>query len=362
MIRVLHIVSFMQRGGLETLIMNCYRHMDREKMQFDFIVHRPFRADYDDEIEALGGKIYRLPRLNPFSPGYRKALLDFFKAHPEYRVVHCHLDCMSALPLTAAKKCGVPVRIAHGHSSNQDRDWKYPLKRWFMRDIPAVATHLFACSQEAGEWMFPGRKVTIIRNGIDTGKFSWQPAVRETLREELGVGDKLVLGHVGRFEPVKNHDFLLDIFHQVHEKNNNSVLMLVGTGPLEDAVKHKAEQLGIAEHVRFLGVRPDVNRILQAVDVFVLPSLYEGLSLTSVEAQTSGLRCFFSDTVSQACRMTDTVTFMSLKEPAAQWAAEILDQARGARTDHSQEIRAVGYDIQTTADWLFQFYTAQENS
>ena len=209
MIRVLHIVSFMQRGGLETLIMNCYRHIDREKMQFDFIVHRPFRADYDDEIEALGGKIYRLPRLNPFSPEYKKALVEFFTAHPEYRVVHCHLDCMSALPLAAAKQCGVPVRIAHAHSSNQDKDWKYPLKRLYMSKIPASATHFFACAQDAGEWMFPGQNITTINNGIETDRFSFSPEVRAEVREELGLGDALVLGHVGRFAPQKNHTFLL---------------------------------------------------------------------------------------------------------------------------------------------------------
>lgn len=362
MIRVLHIVSFMQRGGLETLIMNCYRHIDREKMQFDFIVHRPFRADYDDEIEALGGKIYRLPRLNPFSPGYKKALVEFFTAHPEYRVVHCHLDCMSALPLAAAKQCGVPVRIAHAHNSNQDKDWKYPLKRLFMRKIPAVATHFFACSQEAGEWMFPGQNITTINNGIETDRFSFSPEMREAVRRELGLGDALVLGHVGRFAPQKNHEFLLDIFHQVHEKNHNAVLLLAGTGPLEDAMKRKAEQLGLMDHVRFLGVRPDVNRILQAVDVFVLPSLYEGLGIVVVEAQATGARSVVSNTVPRTCALTDLVEFVSLEASPAHWADVILQRCASDRTDRSEEIRSAGYDIQSTADWLFAFYTEQEDN
>ena len=362
MIRILHIVSFMQRGGLETLIMNCYRHIDREKMQFDFVVHRDFRADYDDEIEALGGKIYRLPRLNPFSPGYKRALLDFFTAHPEYRIVHCHLDCMSALPLAAAKQCGVPVRIAHGHNSNQDKDWKYPLKRWFMRDIPTVATHFFACSKEAGEWMFPGQTVTIINNGIETERFAFSPEVRSQVREELGLKEELVLGHVGRIVPQKNHDFLIDIFAEVAKRTPNAKLLLMGTGPLEEHVRRKVNELGLLDRVRFLGVRSDVNRILQAVDVFVLPSLYEGLSLTSVEAQTSGLLCFFSDTVPKACQMTDAVTFMSLETPTSQWAAKILEHVGQARTDHSHEIRAAGFDIKTTADWLVAFYIEQENN
>lgn len=362
MIRVLHIVSFMQRGGLETLIMNCYRHIDREKMQFDFIVHRSFRADYDDEIEAMGGKIYRLPRLNPFSPGYKKALMNFFQSHPEYRIIHCHLDCMSALPLAAAKQCGAPVRIAHGHNSNQDKDWKYPLKRWFMRDIPAVATHFFACSKEAGEWMFPGQTVTIINNGIETERFAFSPEARCQVRKELGLKKELVLGHVGRFAPQKNHDFLINIFAEVAKRSPDAKLLLMGTGPLEDQVRRKVNELGLTEHVRFLGVRSDVNRILQAVDVFVLPSVYEGLSIVAVEAQTAGVRCVVSDTVPTACAMTNLVEFVALSEAPAYWANVIMRDSVSERVDHTDEIRLAGYDIRKTADWLFEFYTAQENS
>lgn len=356
-VRILHIVSYMQRGGLETLIMNVYRHIDREKMQFDFIVHRDFRADYDDEIEALGGKIYRLPRLNPFSPGYKKALLDFFRSHPEYKIVHCHLDCMSALPLDAAKQCGVPVRIAHGHSSNQDRDWKYPLKRLYMRKIPATATHFFACSESAGQWMFPGQTVTVINNGIDTDKFSFAPGIRRAVKQELGIGNELVLGHAGRFVPVKNHDFLIDIFAEVHNRVPSAKLLLMGTGPMEQQIRDKVDKLGLSDCVQFLGVRSDVNRILQAIDVFVLPSLYEGLALTSVEAQTSGVQCVFSDTVSKECEMTDVVSFVPLQASAAAWAEKILDVFGAERTTKRGEIAAAGFDIQTTADWLQRFYT-----
>lgn len=356
-VRILHIVSYMQRGGLETLIMNCYRHIDRKKIQFDFIVHRDFRADYDDEIEALGGKIYRLPRLNPFSPGYKKALLTFFKTHPEYKIVHCHLDCMSALPLGAAKQCGVPVRIAHGHNSNQDKDWKYPLKRIYMRNIPETATHFFACSEAAGQWMFPGQKVTVIKNGIETEKFSFDPDVREAVRQELGIGGEIVLGHVGRFMPQKNHDFLIDIFGEVHSRVPTSMLLLMGTGHLEAQIKEKVSRLGLSDCVEFLGVRSDVNRILQAVDVFVLPSLYEGLGIAAVEAQATGAVCILSDEVPEDCRMTNLVSFLSLQQPAAVWAQKILDVSASERTTRISEIAAAGYDIQNTAEWLQSFYT-----
>ena len=356
-VRILHIVSYMQRGGLETFLMNCYRHIDREKMQFDFIVHRDFRADYDDEIEALGGKIYRLPRLNPFSAGYKKALLTFFRTHPEYKIVHCHLDCMSALPLAAARQCGVPVRIAHGHNGNQDKDWKFPLKRFYMRKIPAAATHFFACSETAGQWMFPGQEVTVINNGIETEKFSFDPDIREAVRRELGIGDELIMGHIGRFVPQKNHEFLIDIFDEVHKRVPSSRLLLMGTGPLEEQVKDKVSSLGLTEYVQFLGVRGDVNRILQAVDVFVLPSIYEGLALTSVEAQTSGVQCVFSDSIPRECEMTDVVHFVSLQDSPAWWAEMIISVSNTERESKQDRIVSAGFDIRSTAQWLHNFYT-----
>ena len=355
-IRILHIVSYMQRGGLETLLMNCYRHIDREKIQFDFMVHRAFRADYDDEIESLGGRIYRMPRLNPFSINYKKELLRFFQTHPEYRIVHCHLDCMSALPLAAARKCGVPVRIAHAHNSNQDKDLKYILKRYYMTKIPGVATQFFACSKMAGEFMFPGQNVFLVNNGIETEHFEFDPIVREEVRTELALSDALVVGHVGRFVPQKNHGFLIDIFEKIYEKNSRARLLLVGEGPLEEQIQKKIAERDLEDAVVFMGVRADVNRILQAVDVFVLPSLYEGLALTCVEAQTSGLSCVISDSVSQECSLTDLTKFVSLEQKPSVWADVILRGTAQNRKCRSQEVRTAGFDISTTAQWLKEFY------
>lgn len=355
-IRILHIVTYMGLGGLETFLMNVYRNIDHEKLQFDFLVHRDFRADYDDEIEALGGKIYRLPRLNPFSPGYKKALLDFFAAHPEYRIVHCHQDCLSGIPLAAAKKAGVPVRIAHSHNSDQDRNLKYIIKRYYMTKIPKTATHFFACSKAAGEWMFPQQNVTVINNGIKTDRFIYRPEIRDAVRKELGLQDELVLGHVGRFSPQKNHDFLIDIFYQVHKKNSKSVLLLVGAGPLEEKIRKKVENLDLTEAVHFLGLRTDVDRIYQAMDVFVMPSLYEGLSLSTVEAQTAGLKCVFSGSVTVECAITDRVEFVPADVAAGIWADVILRDGDHERTGYADIVKAAGYDIQTTAQWLQNFY------
>lgn len=356
MIRILHIVTQMTRGGLETLIMNCYRHIDREQIQFDFLVHRSYRADYDDEIEALGGKIYRLPRLNPFHPGYYKALFTFFCSHPEYRIVHCHLDCMSAIPLSAAKKCGVPVRIAHGHNTNQDKDWKYPLKLFFMRFIPKVATDFFSCSRDAGNWMFPGCPFTVISNGIESTRFKYAPDVRNSVRSELDIENLLVIGHTGRFMPQKNHSFLIDIFLELHRIQPNSVLLLVGDGPLRKEIEQKAARHGLSDSVLFLGVREDVDRILQAMDVFIMPSLYEGFGIVALEAQTSGLPCFISDVIPRDCIVTDLVTQLPLSMSASEWASEIARKLNQPRTDHSKEVAASGFDISDTAKWLESFY------
>ena len=355
-IRILHIVTYMGRGGLETLLMNCLRHIDREQIQFDFLVHREFRGDYDDEIEALGGKIYRLPRLNPANPGYFRALEAFFRSHPEYRIVHCHLDCMSALPLSVAKKCGVPVRVAHIHSSSQDKDWKYPLKLFCMRWIPKFATHFFACSKAAGEWAFPRQTVCVVKNGIDTLIFRFDNSVRCKIRKQLCLKKHLVLGHTGRFVSVKNHAFLIDIFSEIHQRVPDSTLILIGTGELEDAIRRKTSSLGIKDSVLFLGSQANVSDYLQAMDVFVMPSLYEGLSLASVEAQASGLPCYFSDTVPRECKLTDTVTFLPLSASPAQWAEEILKADISSRKSGHEAVREAGFDIQNTADFLQDFY------
>ncbi len=355
-IRILHIVTYMGRGGLETLLMNCLRHIDRDKVQFDFLVHREFRADYDDEIEALGGRIYRLPRLDPFSAHYKKTLTDFFLGHPEYRIVHSHLDCMSAIPLKVAKQCGVPVRIAHSHNSSQDKNWKYFLKRYYMKKIPENATHFFACSAMAGTFMFPGQEVTLVNNGIETEKYAFDPEIRAQVRQELSLGQALTLCHVGRFMPQKNHDFLLEVFHKLHEKMPEAKLLLVGEGPLESKVREKTLALGLDKAVLLLGVRADVERILQAADVFVLPSHYEGLPVVLAETQTAGLPCVVSDRVPQACKMTDLVSFLPLEAGADAWAEKIVHIDVENRASRAEDVCAAGYDIKTTAQQLQTFY------
>lgn len=353
-LRILHVVTYMGRGGLETMIMNYYRHIDRSKVQFDFLVHRDFEADYDAEILSLGGRIYRLPPLNPFGVEYLSQLDQFFEEHGEYRIVHCHLDCMAGIPLKYAKKHGVPVRIAHAHNSNQTKDKKYLLKLFYRRNITKYATDLFACGDEAGKWMFRATSFHIMNNAIDTARYVYSPETAEQARTELKIpGNAMVCGHVGRFMTQKNHEFLLRVFAKMPE---NAWLLLVGDGALREAVERRAEDLGIRNRIIFTGVRADVHRMLQAMDVFVFPSIYEGLPVSVIEAQASGLPCLISDKVPIECKKTDLIRQIPLDAGEDAWAAAAVETAGVVRRNTSTEIKAAGFDICENARWLERFY------
>ena len=359
-IRILQVVTYMGRGGLETMLMNYYRQIDRSRVQFDFLTHRAEPADYDKEIKALGGKIYHLPRLVPWSPSYRRALARFFREHPEYRVIHVHQDCLSGVILKVAERCGVPVRIAHSHSSSQDRNWKYPIKLYYKRSIPRYATALFACGQEAGEWMFDGAPFHILNNAIDTRAYLFDPRRAAQVREALGIpADAFVIGHVGSFAATKNQTFLLDIFFVLCRQVPEARMLLVGDGGLRGETEKKATELGLRDRIIFTGVRGDVPDLLQAMDVFVFPSIFEGLPLALVEAQAAGLPCLISDSIPPDCDLTPLVRRLSLKEPPEAWAEALLS-ARGAeRTDTGALIGAAGFDVAENARRLQEYYLAQ---
>lgn len=355
-IRVLHVVTHMNRGGLETMIMNYYRHIDKTRIQFDFLTHRDGKKDYDDEILKLGGKIYHLPPLNPFDyKGYLKKLDEFFQEHREYKIVHSHLDCMSTYPLRAAKKYGVPVRIAHSHNTSQERNLKYLVKLYSRSLIPRYATDLFACGEEAGKWMFKNHSFVVMRNAIDAEKFAYNSETARKKREELGIEDKFVLGHVGRFNLQKNHEFLIDIFNEVCKQNENAVLLLIGTGELKEEIHEKVRNLGLDEKVMFLGVREDIPELMQAMDVFVFPSLFEGLPVTLVEAQAAGLSCVVSGTITQEIDITENISFIALEKSAKEWADKILKN-KYLRKNELDIIKNNKFDIYENVRWLEKFY------
>jgi glycosyltransferase involved in cell wall biosynthesis len=354
----------MNRGGLETMLMNYYRQMDRSKIQFDFLVHRSEEGHYDREIAALGGKIYRMPQIRPgnYTPYFRK-LDQFFKKQTDYKVVHAHINENSSFVLKAAKKAGVPCRITHSHLSDLGLDIKLPFRlyaRMAMKDNPSS---YFACSRKAGEWLFGKRiagsgKVVVLNNAVDVQQFSFDPAVRKEIREELAAGDRLVIGHIGRFNQQKNHDFLIDIFQAVHEKEPRSLLVLAGEGKLRPQIEAKIKRLGLEEHVRLLGVRNDVASLLQGMDLFLFPSLFEGLPVVLVEAQAAGLACVVSDAITAETDVTGKLQFISLKQSAEQWAEQIVNGPR-ERTDTSAAMREKGYDTSTMAKWLSDYYMEQ---
>lgn len=356
-VRILHIVTYMGRGGLETMLMNYYRHIDKSRVQFDFLVHRDFEADYDGEILDLGGKIYRISRLNPFSFKYHKELNDFFKNHPEYQIIHVHQDCMSSIALKIAMKNKVPIRIAHSHNANQDKNIKYLIKRFYMRSIPRYATALFACGEDAGNWMFEGKSFRILNNAIDSNLFKFNTDIRDEVRNDLNLNNKFVVGHVGRFDLQKNHSFLIDIFYEIQKIRTDSILLLIGSGNGELTIKEKVKKLNIEDKIIFMGVRNDVNKLMQAMDIFVFPSLYEGLPVTLIEAQASGLPIIKSDNVPDQCTITNNVHTLSLEESPIIWAKKIFEVCINfERKNISSEIISAGYDISSNAKWLENYY------
>lgn len=359
MIRVLQVVTHMNRGGLETMLMNYYRHIDRSQVQFDFLTHREYDGDYGEEIKSLGGIIYHLPVLNPFSSSYKAALRSFFKYHPEYQVVHVHQDCVSSVILKEAKKCGVPVRIAHSHNSSQDKNIKYPIKIFWRLFIPKYATDLLACGNDAGKWMFRGRDFSILNNAIDAKLYEYSPQRKAEQRTKWEILEsELVVGHVGRFSPAKNHAFLLDIFYEI-QKQIPSKLLLVGDGELRADIEKKIADLKLQDKVIMTGVRSDVADLLQAMDVFVFPSHYEGLPVTMIEAQTAGLPCLISDKVPIECKVTDLVQQIPLSIGAEVWAKAAMKAAKETlREDRSAEIKVAGFDITENAKWLQEYYIA----
>lgn len=329
-IRILHIVSNMQQGGIENFIMNVYRNIDRDKVQFDFLVHYKKKFYFDDEIEKLGGKIYRFSFMEDKKLiKYISELKTFFEQHKEYRVIHAHMGSLGGIYLNIAKKSGVPIRIAHSHGASHLNTLKGYIKFFMNKGFKYAANIYWACSTEAGIYMFGNKKkFELIPNAIDIEKFNYNISIRNEVREELSLKDNLVVGNIGRFNLQKNHLFLLDIFDEIHRINPNTVLLLIGNGELEKNIKEKINELKLNSAVKLLGIRNDVNRIYQAMDLFLMPSLFEGLPLTGVEAQVSKLKCFFSDAITKEVAITNNVKFIPLSLSAKEWAEIILKEAQ----------------------------------
>ena len=365
-IRVLEVLGKMNRGGAEAMIMNLYRKMDRSKVQLDFMVHTTEHCQFDDEIEQLGGHIYRVPRfrvVNFFN--YRRAWRLFFKEHPEIKVVHGHMGATAAIYLHEANRFGC-FTIAHSHSAGSPRktlhDYLYTM---FSYPTRFVAKQLFGCSTEAGIARYGMRYVSgshyqNFPNAINLDSFTFSPLVRKEKREELGIAsDSLVVIHVGRVTPQKNPPMLFAIFKEIVKQNADVVCLWVGTGELEGKYKQMIEKEGLQDRIRMTGVRSDIPQLLMAADCFLFPSLWEGLPVSVVEAQATGLPCVIADTISKEVEVTKLVEWHSLSESPTVWASRCLALA-GEHTENRQspisEVRAAGYDIEESAKKLMAIY------
>lgn len=279
---VAHIMGKWNGGGVESVVMNYYKNIDRNRIQFHFLCDEDSTDIPYEEIEKLGGKVIVIPPYQKLFE-YQKELYRIFKEN-NYKIVHSHINALSVFPLRIAKKAKIPLRIAHSHSTSNKKEWKKNILKMILRPFSKLyANNYFACTEYAGKWLF-GKKVVerkelnVINNAIDLKKFEFNENTREDLRKELGIKeDVLVIGHVGRFMKQKNHEFLIDVFEKAIKQDDNIYLILVGQGPLEDKIKEMAKEKGIEDKILFLGQRNDVNKLYQAMDIFVLPSLYEGL-------------------------------------------------------------------------------------
>lgn len=350
-IRVLHVFGGLSLGGAESRVMDLYRHIDREKLQFDFLVHSAKEEHFDKEIKELGGRIYRVPRFKFYNrTKYQKALKNFFSEHSEFRAVHGHMTSTASIYLPIAKKAGIPITIAHARSAGVPAGIKGVLTKWLRRSLKNKADYCLACSKEAGEAVFGKEcmrqgKVEVIPNAIAAPKYVYSLEIREQMRRELQVEDKLVIGHVGSFRAPKNHVFLIKIFAEIRRRREDAVLLLLGAGELQEKIKEQVEREGLTESVYFLGNRSPVSNYYQAMDFLVFPSLFEGLPGTVIEAQTTGLRCLISDTISEEVNITELVETYSLEQSAAEWAEYVLTNCEYERKSHLEEVRMAGFDI-----------------
>lgn len=373
-IRVLHVLGTTNLGGAESRIMELYRCIDRNQVQFDFLIHTREDGHYSEEIRSLGGHIYSLPRFKIFNMAeYRKAIHTFFKEHTEFSVVQGHMTSTAAIYLPIAKqeygRRSMPlITAAHARSAGVDKGLKGLATRILRLPLKNRADYLFTCSKEAGIAVYGARavregRVWTIPNAIDAQRFSFQQKVRDEIRSELGIQDKFVIGHVGRFGFMKNHTYLVDVFAKICETRKDAVLVMIGQGELEETIREKVKSLGLEDRAYFLGNRYDVEKYYQAFDYFVFPSTFEGLPGSVAEAQAAGLHCLVSDKVTREVALTDLVAYRSIEEDPGLWAEEILGNAQAAlvREDMREAIAQKGFDVRSQAVQMAEFYRTGQN-
>lgn len=359
MIRVLQMLGSLNVGGSQTLMLGIYRSIDRAQIQFDIVLDHPDETYFAEDFKALGARIYTMPAFRGTNAGeIRRDWNNFFYTHPEYRVLHSHVRSYASLYLPIARAHGLKT-IIHSHNTSNGSGAAALVKDALQKPLRFQADVLMACSTEAGRWLYGEKacrseRFVFLPNAVDMRRFAPDQAVRESMRRELGLEGRLVVGHVGRMEAAKNHSFLLDVFKAVKQKRPDAALLLVGEGSLQREIAQKAVQLGVAEDVIMTGNRSDVPALLNAMDLFCFPSLWEGLPVTLIEAQAAGLPCIISDAITHDVDVSPLVTRLP-PENAARWADELLEPIH-LRRDASAYLRRSGFDVQTAADTLSELY------
>ncbi len=365
-IRVLNFVGRMDCGGIETEIMNVYRSIDRRRVQFDFVCHCGKEGDYNSEIRAMGGRIYEMPALKSGSKvhytrafEYVKALRRFFSEHGEHSIIHGHMTNTASIYMPLAKKYGgAKVCIAHSHTVRRPGLMGAATKL-LQLPLPLIADEYFACSKAAARWIFPQKdiesgKVKIVHNGIPVKDYAWSPETALAVRRELEIEDRFAVGCIAGFKPEKNQRFLVEAFAGLKKLRPDAVLVFAGEGESMAGVKARVRELGMESSVLFLGLRRDPQRLVQAFDVFALPSLFEGFPLVCAEAQAAGLRMVISDRVTRETDITGLCEYVPLKKEL--WAESLAAGGKQPRKDCSTAVIKAGYDISRTAKRLEEFY------
>lgn len=361
-IRVLQIIGIVCGGGVESVIMNYYRNINRTKVQFDFVIDGYKKSLLDDEIISLGGKIYNV---EPYNRNIFKYIYQIYKIvrQNDYKIVHSNMNTLAIFSLFAAWLAGAKVRILHNHSTATKNEKLRSIIKYILRPFtPIFANKYLACSKLAGEWMYGKKKmkkgkVKVLNNAINVDDFAYNQELRKVLRQKLNIKKNiLVIGHVGRFMYQKNHDFLIDIFREIHRQEKNSILLLIGDGPLRQSIEKKVKVYGLQDSVKFLGLRKDVRDLYNIMDVFVLPSWYEGLPVVSIEAQANGLSCFVSDKVSKECKVSSSIRFIKLNKNANFWCKEILNSNLNRNKKAKEELIEHNFEIKNEANKLEKLY------
>lgn len=353
-------------GGVEAVILNYFRNINKSKFVFDFVIDSDSTDNnFINEIQELGGTIIKCPPYQKLH-SYNKFLYKLFK-EKKYDIVHSNINTLSVFPLRMAEKAGIKIRIAHSHSTSNPKEWKKNLLKNILRPFSKkYANVYFACSELAGRYLFGNKafdegKVIVFNNAIDIEKFKYNEEKRKEIRKKLNIkNDAFVIGHIGRFVAQKNHTFLIDIFNEMHKENENSVLLLIGQGTLQNEIKEKVDKLGLANSVKFIGQVTNANDYYNAMDVFVLPSIYEGLGMVLIEAQANELPCIASTEVPKEATISNQIEYIELDKNPSYWAKRILNKNRSkVNFEYNEKIEK--YNIKNVIGELENEYINEMN-